>query len=49
MTKMAQDFMAAGVTQGVVEAIPVPGLGHQEAVVPWGAKSLQWILQKSGI
>jgi len=49
MTKIQQDFVSAGVAPGVIEALPVPGLGHHEAVVPWGVKSLHWILKKAGI
>ncbi len=49
MDKILQDFTAAGTAPGVIVAIPIPGLGHQEAVLPWGVQSLQWILNNAGI
>ena len=46
---MVNGFTEAGVSVGVVTYLPFPALGHQEAILPWGVKSLKWILdQKEG-
>jgi len=39
-------FIALGVSAQVVSFLPIPLLGHQEAVIPWGVASLSWLLDQ---
>jgi pimeloyl-ACP methyl ester carboxylesterase len=42
------DFLAKGTALDVVTYIPIPALGHSEAILPWGLLSIKWILEKKG-
>ena len=43
--KMADDFSKAGVSQNLLQFIPMPGVDHQSGVRPFGLASLSWFLQ----
>jgi pimeloyl-ACP methyl ester carboxylesterase len=47
-TKIYQEFLAAGTDASMITLVQVPGLGHQEAVLPWGITTLKWILDIRG-
>jgi len=39
------DFLAKGTAADSVTYLPIPGLDHREAVIPWGLTSIKWILE----
>ncbi|HPJ78019.1 MAG: alpha/beta fold hydrolase [Prolixibacteraceae bacterium] len=43
-----QGFRDAGVAQALVTFDLLPALGHQEAILPWGTRSLKWIIDQKG-
>jgi hypothetical protein len=45
---MYLEFLSKGTSLDMVTYIPIPVLGHTEAVIPWGLLSLKWILSKKG-
>jgi hypothetical protein len=45
---MYLDFLLKGTSLDMVTYVPMPVLGHREAVIPWGILSLKWILSKKG-
>jgi pimeloyl-ACP methyl ester carboxylesterase len=45
---MYLDFLLKGTALDMITYIPIPFLGHTEAVIPWGLLSLNWILTKKG-
>jgi hypothetical protein len=45
---MYLNFLVKGTSLDMVTYVPVPVLGHREAVIPWGILSLKWILTKKG-
>jgi pimeloyl-ACP methyl ester carboxylesterase len=44
-TNIYSGFIALGVSTTLVNYVPVPLLDHDEAVVPWGVLSLNWMLK----
>jgi pimeloyl-ACP methyl ester carboxylesterase len=40
------DFLLKGTSPDVITYVPVPGLDHEQAILPWGLLSLKWMLTK---
>lgn len=40
-----QDFLELGVSSNQVVMVPLPDLGHTEAIIPTGLASIQWFLE----
>jgi hypothetical protein len=44
-TSIYQDFLELGVSSNQVVMVPLPDLGHTEAIIPTGLASIQWFLE----
>lgn len=44
-TNIYQDFLELGVSSNQVVMVPLPDLGHTEAIIPTGLASIQWFLE----
>jgi hypothetical protein len=40
------DFLLKGTSADVITYVPVPGLDHEQAVLPWGLLTLKWMFTK---
>ena len=45
-TDMIADFKAALVPTDLITVSILPGLDHQDAIMPWGVASLKWLLDR---
>lgn len=39
-SRIYSEFLAAGTDPGLISLVTIEGMGHQEAVIPWGSPQL---------
>ena len=47
-SRIYSEFLAAGTDPGLISLVTIEGMGHQEAVIPWGVTTINFFFQKRG-